>query len=422
MIIDLNPGEILEHDGQDWTVKTVGKGFAIIENALGQTQQIQLAQIEEPKPIPETMVCKDTDDDKDEDKDKDKENGNGNGKKFPFKNGKKKMFQKEEQEEVGETVASDSLHPHSRGEDDPRFDRGTAVSNLLGTIGKMPDKELCTWFEKTMSQFGHWADGVGSSSSHNKSTVNAKPSDAVGHHREAINRLFSGQELSEDFRDKAKVLWETALNEAMTAQFQKLETVYDQRLTEEVDQLTEDMVERLDAYVSDVADQWLEENRVATENALRLELTDEFIKGLRNLFKAHYIEIPEEKVNVVEELSERIEVMEERLDELLTENNELRDELFQLQVEEKFDEVASDLTAVQKEKLAEMAEDIEAEDLDTFVKKLKIIKDHHFGTKSAVPPRTEATEDTFEGGLVTEETVDPSVKLYVKALDRTIRV
>jgi uncharacterized caspase-like protein len=163
------------------------------------------------------------------------------------------------------------------------------------------------------------------------------------------------------------------------------------------------------------------ENEVAIESTLRNELMEEFMVGLKNLFAEHYISVPEERVDVLEAMVDKVSILENRLDETLTENTQLREVLISEAAKKVFVEVASDLALTQQEKFASLAEGIEFDgDLETFEKKLKIIKENYFRNEST-SYSSNIEEETFEGDISQNVNIDPQVNRYVQAIARTIK-
>jgi hypothetical protein len=189
-----------------------------------------------------------------------------------------------------------------------------------------------------------------------------------------------------------------------------------------VQELTEELQTSLDSYLSYVTEKWMEENQVAIESTLRNEVMEEFLDGLKNLFAEHYIDVPEDKANVVESLAAKVEALEEALDETINENAQLKSVILESNKQEVLDELAEGLTMTQAEKFFALAEGIEFDgDLDVYAKKLSVVKENYF-TKTA--KSTYMEEETFEGTQLTESfntSIDPSVSRYVQAISRTVK-
>jgi hypothetical protein len=281
-----------------------------------------------------------------------------------------------------------------------------------------------------MSQFGPGKTyGVGDNSGHNSSTIDTKlgkgpkTKDAMPklNVKEDLDDMFNGYELTEDFKVQASTLFEAAITARVIAETARLEEEFETKLNEELTTFTEEVTNKLDTYLDYVVEQWMKDNEVAIESTLRNELSSEFIEGLRNLFAEHYINVPQEQVDVLEALAEKVEALEQKLDETISENVELKTAIVESAAKDIFEELASDLALTQQEKFSALVEGIEFDgDLETYEKKLKIVKENYF--KSEPVRSSNIEEETFEGEI-NESTVrvDPTVNRYVQALARTVK-
>lgn len=252
---------------------------------------------------------------------------------------------------------------------------------------------------------------TGDMSAKNKASVSMK---------EDMDALFTGEELSEEFREKATTIFEAAVSARVESLREELEAQYEQQLEEQVVQVVEDITTKVDDYMNYVVKEWMEENEVAIESTLRSEITEEFIEGLKNLFTEHYIDIPEEKVDVVEELSVRVEELESRLNETLEQNIELNKTISEHTKEAIFYEVAEGLAATQADKFKSLAEGVEYNDADTYKRKLEIVKENYFANKVT---KSSMLEEEVSIGETLEPTKRASgpVASYVSAISRTVK-
>lgn len=275
-------------------------------------------------------------------------------------------------------------------------------------------------FVKTMTQFGAGKEyGIGDNSDSMRASVAMKPS-AASAMKEDLEAIFNGEELSEEFIEKTTTLFEAALNARLTVEETRLEEEYAEKLEEEVVAITEEITNKLDSYLTYAVENFMKENEVAIESTLRNELMEEFIEGLRNLFAEHYISVPQEQVDVLESLADKVNQLQVKLDESIENNNELRGLLVVEAANKIFSELASDLAVTQQEKFAALAEGIEFDgDLETYVRKLSIIKENYFGGESQYSSNIE--EETFEGEISESVNLDPQVNRYVQAIARTIK-
>ena len=236
--------------------------------------------------------------------------------------------------------------------------------------------------------------------------------------------MFDGQELSEEFKDKASTLFEAAVTARISLEVAKLEEQFEESLEEVRTEITEGLEKGLDTYLDYVVEKWMDDNKVAIESSLRNEIMEEFIGGLKNLFAENYIEMPEEKIDVVESLANKVEELEAALAESINENAELKDVVAESIRQDVLNDLAEGLTMTQAEKFFALAEGIDFDgDLDVYAKKLSVVKEQYFSKKS---PTTAVNieEETFEGDVGTQQasvSVDPSVGKYAQAISRTIK-
>jgi hypothetical protein len=343
---------------------------------------------------------------------------------------KKKKMEEEYEDMDEETLAASSLHPGAKSISDPKSKIGM-MQAVMGTMNGMSKGDLTGWFNQTMAQFGPGKDyGVGDNYDKNISTIDMKTGKGPKtkypmptlNVKEDLDPLFEGQDLSEEFKDSVCTIFEAAIGARVIAEVARLEEEYEEIICEQIISFNEELTTKLDTYLDYVVEQWMEENEVAIESTLRNELMEEFMEGLRNLFSDHYISVPQEKVDVLEALAEKVGDLEERLDETITENVELKNYLLEGQKEEVLESISSGLALTQQEKFAALAEGIEFDgDLNIYAKKLRIIRENYFKTEST-QYSSNINEETFEGDIGTNTVnVDPSVNRYVQAIARTIK-
>jgi hypothetical protein len=235
---------------------------------------------------------------------------------------------------------------------------------------------------------------------------------------EAIDALFAGEELSEDFKMKATTIFEAAVKVKVDEEIARIEEAYAETLEEQVAQIQEELSSNVDDYLNYVVEQWVSENEVAIEAGLRSELTEEFISGLRNLFAEHYIDIPEEKVSVVEEMSAKVEELEAKLNEEIERNVTLSKTISESKQFEILVDACDGLTDTQAEKLKSLAEGIEFTSADEYSQKINIIKESYF-TPSVKAEKVLDNNEVDEGGMISEE-VTGRMAAYAKALGRQV--
>ncbi len=210
---------------------------------------------------------------------------------------------------------------------------------------------------------------------------------------EDVTALLEGEELSEEFQEKARTIFEAALRskveeikEGMIAAYDE---AYEERLVEEVTEIKSALTERVDSYLEYVAEEWVTENRLAIESGLKAEMSESFLSGMKSLFEEHYVSIPEEKYDVLESMVEKLDEMETKLNEQIEKNITLNSRLSESVADGIFDEVAEGLALSQKEKLASLAESVEFESGDKYREKLEMLKESYFTAKKAPKAQTE---------------------------------
>ena len=190
--------------------------------------------------------------------------------------------------------------------------------------------------------------------------------------------VSSDADLSEEFKDKAAMIFETAVKTRIQEQTKILEARYEEKLSVETETVKEAMVEKVDSYLNYVVEEWMKENELAVERGIRTEIAEDFITGLKDLFKEHYIDVPEEKYNVLDDLTNQTKKLEEKLNEQIAKNVDLTKEVSESAKAKAIDEVSTDLADTEKEKFEKMAENVEYDSADKFREKLETIKESYF--------------------------------------------
>jgi len=231
---------------------------------------------------------------------------------------------------------------------------------------------------------------------------------------EDVKALVEGEELSEEFREKAKTILEAAIKGKVVQIKEVLTADYDQRLIEEVEEIKVALNERVDSYLEYVADEWFTENQLAVERGLKEELTESFMTGLKGLFEEHYVSIPEEKYDVLESMVEKLDDMETKLNEQIEKNVSLNKRLGESQAGGIFDQVSDGLADTQKEKLASLSESVEFESESEYREKLVTLRESYFPGK--VAPTTAKTETLSEGMEAAPADMTGSMAQYLKTM------
>ncbi len=231
---------------------------------------------------------------------------------------------------------------------------------------------------------------------------------------EDVEALIAGEELSEDFKAKAKTILETAFKGHVKQIKETLEADYDKRLLEEVEEIKGALNERIDSYLEYVADEWFNENQLAVQGGLKEELTESFMTGLKGLFEEHYVELPEEKYDVLESMVEKLDEMETKLNEQIERNVALNARLSESASDVILADVSEGLADTQKEKLASLSESVAFESEESYREKLETLKESYFPSKSA--PAATKTESLSEGVDHAGDSVSGSMANYLKTL------
>jgi len=231
---------------------------------------------------------------------------------------------------------------------------------------------------------------------------------------EDVAALTSGEDLSEDFKEKASVIFEAAVKSKLRPEVARLEKQYRAELAEEVTARTEDLVEKVDTYLSYVVQEWMSENELAIERGLKGEIAEDFINGLKDLFTEHYIDVPEERYDVLESQSTKIDELESKLNEQIEKNADLNKQVGVLVRESVVAQVCEGLTVTEAEKLKGLAEDLEFSDAENFQEKVVALRESYF-PKSA--PLTESVVDDVTG----TEQIDTTgaMAAYLSAISKT---
>ena len=206
---------------------------------------------------------------------------------------------------------------------------------------------------------------------------------------EDVNALLGGEELSEEFKEKAKVIFEAAINSKVAIVKEELEEKYVAALEEQLAEEKEALAERVDSYLEYVADEWFAENALVVEHGLKTEMTESFLEGMKGLFEEHYVSIPDEKYDVLESMVEKLDEMETKLNEQIEKNITLNSRLSESVADGIFDEVTEGLALSQKEKLASLAESVEFESGEKYREKLEMLKESYFTAKKTPKAQTE---------------------------------
>ena len=235
-----------------------------------------------------------------------------------------------------------------------------------------------------------------------------------------VDALVGDSDLSEEFKQKAATIFEAAIKAKVKEESQRLQGEYETKLKEDTETHKAELVEKVDSYLNYVVEEWMQENKIAIERGIKGEIAEDFIGGLKKLFEDHYIDVPDEKYNVLEDQASKIEDLEKKLNEEIEKNVKLNKDNGELKKEEIIAKSSEDLTDVQKEKFNKLAEEVEYSNEEDFTSKVKTIKDSYFGKKE------EAKSNDIDDVAVGDgsEQVDPadltnSMAAYTAAISKT---
>jgi len=239
---------------------------------------------------------------------------------------------------------------------------------------------------------------------------------------EDVNALLAGEELSEEFQEKAKTIFEAAIRSKVATIKEHLQEVYAQQMVEELQNIKFELTERVDAYLEYVADEWFNENALAVEAGLQSEMTESFIQGLKGLFEEHYVSIPEEKYDVVYNMVDKLDEMEEKLNEQIEKNVALNKRLAESVADVIFAEVSEGLALSQRDKLASLAENVEFDSEADYREKLVTLRESYFPANTSAPKvvTENLSEEVAQGDMI-EESYSPSMSAYLSLLDKVAK-
>ena len=238
---------------------------------------------------------------------------------------------------------------------------------------------------------------------------------------EDLNAIFGTNDLSEEFKTQVQTVFEAAVVSKINSELENLEESFNAKLTESTDEIVDTVTEKVDSYLGYVVEEWMKENELAVERGIKAEITEEFIGGLKQLFEDHYIDVPEEKVDVVDSLADRVEDLEGKLNEALETNINLSSQVKTFQKDEVVSELSDELTDIEAEKLKGLSEGVSFEDVDQYKQALGTIKENYFPrtAQSGAVVIDEETE-VSENGIVDQTPTNATMSAYVNVIGRTV--
>jgi hypothetical protein len=327
---------------------------------------------------------------------------------------------------IDETASADTLKPGAgSGGTASKAETLATFTSLLAQLGK---EDLTDLFNRTIASIGKEADAIPSgAAAKNAATVAMK-----GSVKEDIDEMF-GEELDEELKEKATVVFEAAVNtrisletarleEEFEAAVSTLEEEYDAKLEEAAGSIFEDVTAKLDDYLNYVTEQWMEANQIAIDNTLRADIAEDFMTSLRNVFAEHYIKVPEERLDVFGEMKNEIETLKAKLNESVNEKIELETIINEATKEAMFEEVSAGLAETQVEKFRTLAEGIDYASADLYRSKLEIVKENYFAEKKVTGKSTGLiNEEVYGDEEPVRAAVPANMSMYMEAISKSVK-
>ncbi len=328
---------------------------------------------------------------------------------------------KVEKEEVDEEEVAEEAEEVEEAVSVPKTKAGM-IKALYNQLNSMKKSDLSDSFSKIMgSTLAEEEEADEDEEETPMENKKLKKEDLEIDVKEDIEAIVNGEDLSEEFKTKASTIFEAAVSAKVLSEvnqrIDKLEEDYKKEITEAKEEHLSTVTEKVDGYLNYVTEEWMKENELAVEKGIRSELVEDFMTGLKNLFTEHYIDIPEEKVDLVDDLFEKVEELEQKLDESINTSVDIKKELAEYKKAETLREVSEDLADTEKEKLGKLADGIDFEDKSQYSEKLEVIKENYF-PKQQSETITEELENTEEEQDSSESSVDPVMSKYASALTR----
>lgn len=252
----------------------------------------------------------------------------------------------------------------------------------------------------------------------NVATKNAtapEPSNIAGM-KEDVDSLIAGEELSEEFKEKAATIFEAAVVNRVKTEVARLQEEFDAKLNESVAQSIEGIVEKVDGYLDYVVEQWMTRNELALESGLKSDILEGFVSGLKQLFESNYIDVPEEKLDLIGSLEEQVAELESKLDESVQANAKMTKIIEDVERKEIIAQLSEGMTDTEVEKFNNLTSELVFENLEVFEKKVKTIKEHYFSGKTVITEGKSVVTDSPVDTLTEETKLDPKMAAYASLL------
>jgi small-conductance mechanosensitive channel len=308
-----------------------------------------------------------------------------------------------------ESEDQDKIEEEKSDDDEKEMSDGEMIKAMTSMMKKMNGEQLAAAYDKMEKMNGN--DDEDDKEEVDESTIEDRLASVDV--SDDVNALTSNEELSEEFKNKAKTVFEAAIKSKLRSEIVRMEEEKSKSITEEVENVKVELTEKVDNYMNYVVEEWMKENEIALERGLKGEISEDFISGLKALFEEHYIDVPDEKYDILESQAQKIEELEGKLNDTigkLTEKKQSEDSLVRESV---IKEVSSDLAETQTEKFASLVEDVEFTDKDSFTEKLNTLKENYF-------PKSTPSQITEENEVETQEIdISDAMAAYTSAIKRS---
>ena len=315
-------------------------------------------------------------------------------------------------EETTEEVAEEAIEEAAM----PKTKAGI-INAMYSEMSKMKKADLTAAYEKFMGKDDEDGDDDDDDDDEEMKETKGKVKEGYDFEADLEALVSSDETLSEGFQEKAATIFEAAVKTKVAGEIDRLEAEYTQHLEEETAGIRDELVEKVDGYLNYVVENWMEENRVAIENGLRTEIAESFMEALKGVFTEHYIEVPESKTDMVDDLAEQVEELESQLTKATEDNIRLNESVADFRRTEILAEASKDLAVTEAEKLKTLAEDIDFEDAETFAKKVSTLKESYFAKETVTESVEEAEVSMNAEGEEIE--VSPIMEKYLAALSKS---
>ena len=328
---------------------------------------------------------------------------------------------KEEGEEEGDSEEEEEEEPAEESFEIPKT-KNQMLKNIYDQVNKMKKSDLSGKYEsilKAAKQVVKEEEEVQEEAETTKIQAVSPQEIAPPNVEDDVEALVAGEEgLSEDFKKKASTIFEAAVHAKVVDEVNKRKEEQQKEVDASKDEFQKELTEKVDGYLTYVVEEWMKENELAIERGIRSELVEDFMSGLKTLFTEHYIDLPEEKVDMVDDLFTKVEELETSLDEEINRGVELQKELSQFKKDDAIKQTTKDLADADSEKIAKLAEGIEFENTEQYVEKLNVLKESYFPKSEAVTSEITETDENIEVSEEETQKLDESMQHYTSAIRR----